>query len=67
MSDLVGNPEDRFSQNEAIVIIYHYANMPMQHVAIFICCKIDNFPMKNVINLLIFAQNIDRGFLRSMF
>ena len=42
MSDLVGNPEDRFSQNEAHIMIICLFN-----AAIFIAVKIGNFQMKN--------------------
>ena len=58
MSDLVGNPEDRLSHNEAHLlpgelnlpvgseanVILHYENTPMQ-TAIFHCCKNDNFQL----------------------
>ena len=40
----------------------HYANMPMQYIAIFHGCKNDNFQMKNCDIFLIFAQNIDCGY-----
>ena len=40
----------------------HYENTPMQYMAIFNGCKIDNFHMKNCDIFLIFAQNIDRGY-----
>ena len=33
MSDLVGNPEDRFSHNEARLV--QYVNTPMQYAEIF--------------------------------
>ena len=58
MSDLVRNPEDRFSQDAtrmsydksteyAMIKRFHYANMPMEYTAIFHGCKSDNFQMKN--------------------
>ena len=50
MSDLVGNPEDRFSQNKAQL----YSDIS--------CCKNGYFQMKNLDIFLIFAQNIDRGY-----
>ena len=60
VSDLVRNPEDRFSQDAtrmyfdksteyAMIQRFHYANMPMEYTAIFHGCKSDNFQMKNVI------------------
>ena len=36
--------------------------MPMQYSANFHGCKNDDFQMKNCDILLIFAQNIDRGY-----
>ena len=45
-----------------VFILYHYENMPMQYLAIFHGCKIDNFQMKNYDIFLIFAQNIDCGY-----
>ena len=42
---------------------FHYENTPMQYTAIFHCCKNDNFQMKNSDIFLIFAQNIDRGYM----
>ena len=41
----------------------HYENMPMQYLAIFHGCKIDNFQIKNCDIFLIFAQNIDCGYM----
>ena len=35
----------------------------MQYTAIFHGCKNDNFQMKKVDNFLIFAQNIDHGYM----
>ena len=92
MSDQVGNPEDRFSHNEALFVILfvshlgfegrtvvltapvhghflpftfliRYENTPMQYTAIFHRCKNDNFQMKNCDIFLIFAQNIDCGYM----
>ena len=81
MCDLVGNPEDQFSHNEAHLqtaktqitaqsdqstlspLRKHYENMPMQYAAIFHCCKKDNFQKKNCDVFLIFAQNIDCGYM----
>ena len=40
----------------------HYANTPMQYIAIFHGCKNVNFQMKNYNIFLIFAQNIDCGY-----
>ena len=70
MADLVGNPEDRFSHNEAHLIMpvpndmdsYHHENTSMHYLAIFHGCKNDNFQMKNCDIFLIFAQNIDCRF-----
>ena len=55
MLDLVRNPEDRFSHNEA-------HNTPMLYTAIFHGCKNDVFQMKKSDIFHIFAQNIDRGY-----
>ena len=54
MSDLAGNPEDRFSHNEAHLLeIQRYnVNMPMQYAAIFKGCKNDNFEIKLLIVFL---------------
>ena len=47
MSDLVGNPEDLFSHNEApldcylsIVEMFHNDNTPMQYSSIFMAVKV---------------------------
>ena len=37
--------------------------MPMQYTAIFNGCKNDTFQMKNYDNFLIFAQNINCGYM----
>ena len=41
----------------------HYENTPMQYTAIFQGRKNDNFQMKNCDVFLIFAQNIDCGYM----
>ena len=41
----------------------HYENMSMQYLAIFHGCKIYNFQKKNCDIFLIFAQNIDCGYM----
>ena len=41
----------------------HYENKPMQYTAIFHGCKNYNFQMKNCDGFLIFAQNIDCGYM----
>ena len=41
----------------------HYANTPMKYTAIFNSCKSVTFQMKNYKKILIFAQNIDRGYM----
>ena len=41
----------------------YYPNTPVQYTAIFNGCKKYNFQMKNYDILLIFAQNIDRGYM----
>ena len=47
----------------------HYENMPMQYLGIFHGCNNDYFHMKNCDIFLIFAQNIDCGYMipQSMF
>ena len=52
MSDLVGNPEDRFSRVAAQ--LRKHANEIYRD---FLSCK--NFPMKSFVIFLNFAQNID--------
>ena len=42
---------------------WHYENMSMQYTAIFHSWKKDNLQMKNSDVLLIFAQNIDCGYM----
>ena len=65
MSDLVGNPEDQFSQNEAqlwsdapssFIFPITIASLNMQYTAIFHGCKNDNFQMTNCDIFLVFAQ-----------
>ena len=41
----------------------HYHNMPIRNTAIFKNVKIDNFHMKKCDIFLIFAQNIDCGYM----
>ena len=63
VSDLVGNPEDRFCCDEAHDHeSFHNENMPMQYTASFHGYKNNNFQMKNSNIFLIFAQNIDCGY-----
>ena len=40
----------------------HYENMPMQLTEIFLALKIENFQLKNIDIVRIFAQNIDCGY-----
>ena len=60
--------EPRNEQNaKRLALFYpkHYANMPMEYIAIFFTfyvCKTGNFQMKKCDNFLIFAQNIDCGY-----
>ena len=41
----------------------HYENMPMQYTEIFIGVKNENFQQKKFDIFLIFAQNIDCGYM----
>ena len=41
----------------------HYANMSAQYTAIFHSCKNDNFQMEIFDIFLIFAQNINCGYM----
>ena len=71
VSDLVGNPEDRFSNSAAHLLLMsvsllsssfvcaHCENTPMQYTAIFHGCKNDTFQVTKCDIFLIFAQNID--------
>ena len=43
--------------------ISHYANTPIRYYAILHGCKNDNFKMKNLDFFLIYAQNIDCGYM----
>ena len=43
-------------------VVCHYANTPMQYIAIFHDCKNDNFHLNYFDYFHIFAQNIDRGY-----
>ena len=45
----------------------HYYNTPMLYTAIFHGCKNGNFQMKNCDIFLIFAQNVDRGYMLRRF
>ena len=64
MSDLVGNPEDRFSRVAAhlIQMLRNYKNLPMQNTKIFFNCENRKFHQKSFDIFKIFAQNIDRGY-----
>ena len=64
MSDLVGNPEDRFSHNEAHLSCQHYDNTPMLYTANINGFKNENFQLilLNYFLFLLFAQNIDCGY-----
>ena len=42
---------------------YHYENLPMQYTKNFFSSKIENFHQKNFDIFLIFAQNIDCGYM----
>ena len=46
-----------------VLIELHYDNTPIQYTVIFHGCKNDYFQMKNCDIFLIFAQNIDRGYM----
>ena len=63
MLDLVGNPLDRFSANEAH--IYHYDNMPWQYTAKEYGFKNGDFQMKNCDMFLVFAKKNRRGLTAS--
>ena len=41
----------------------HYENLPMQYTEIFLTLKIENFQLKIFDSFLIFAQNIDCGYM----
>ena len=66
MSDLVGNPEDRFFRVEAHFTftdkMIHYENTPMQYTKIFSKAKIENLIGKKNIFLNISTQNIHCGY-----
>ena len=47
---------------DQVLLLWHYANTPMQYTAIFHDCKNDYFQMKFINIFLIFAQNIDCGY-----
>ena len=42
--------------------MFHYENMPMQHMDVFSAVKIEIFIRKNADVFIIFAQNIDCGY-----
>ena len=44
----------------------HYDYTPMQYIAIFHSCKNDNFQIKNCDIFLVFAKNIDCGYMLEM-
>ena len=46
--------------------IWHYENTPMQYTEIFFGCKNENFHWKNFDIFLIFAQNIDCGYMYTL-
>ena len=54
--------EEMFVSDFNPIIIFYYANMPVQYTAIFHGYKNDYFQMKNCNIFLIFAQNIDCGY-----
>ena len=66
MSDLVGNPEDRFFYTTRLKYptetVEHYDNTSIQYTENFRTVKIGNFHLKNYENFLIFAQNINCGY-----
>ena len=41
----------------------NYENIPMQYTEIFLAVKIESFQLKKIDNFLIFAQNIDCGYM----
>ena len=41
----------------------HYENLPMQYTEIFLALKIENFQLKIFDIFLIFAKNIDCGYM----
>ena len=48
--------------SKPLIALEHYENTPMQYTVIFHSCKNDFYQMKNCNIILIFAQNIDRGY-----
>ena len=40
------------NNDQRVIILEHYENMPMQYIAIFHGCKIDNFQMIKLIFLV---------------
>ena len=60
----INHVDNKTSSNPFCVILQHITKKtPMKYTAIFHCCKIDNFQMKNCDVFLIFAQNIDCGYI----
>ena len=67
MSDLVGNPEDRFSHNKAQIMswlytassVTHYDNMSLYYSAIFHSCENKKIQLQKNDSFYIFAKNID--------
>ena len=61
MDSLTCNHNNQADVIEAL--ISHYENLPMQKTEIFLALKIENFQHKNFDIFLIFAQNIDYGYV----
>ena len=51
------------SQGSIVAEWLHYENSPMQYTETFLAWKIENFQLKNFDIFLIFAQNIDCGYI----
>ena len=64
MSDLVGNPEDRFSRVAAHIFVVPITKTSPCDIQIFyqVFFFLKIFSRKNLIFFLIFAQNIDCGY-----
>ena len=41
----------------------HYDSFPMEYIAIFHCCENDTFQMQKCDIFLVFAQNVDCGYM----